>query len=149
MRATLFHNPSAGHKADKDDILAAMKLADFDVRYVSVKQDDVEKALEKKTDLIVVAGGDGTITQILTKLPDRSTPVAVLPLGTANNIARSLGVAGTPQELVETWKPDNVRPVCTENLNANVVMVKSAQDRVRIDRSDPLNGAMDRRIFVQ
>lgn len=111
MRATLFHNPSAGHKADKDDILAAMKLADFDVRYVSVKQDDVEKALEKKTDLIVIAGGDGTITEILTKLLDRSTPVALLPLGTANNIARSLGIAGTPQELVETWKPDNVRPL--------------------------------------
>ncbi|MGB7775771.1 MAG: hypothetical protein WBL77_03555, partial [Pseudolabrys sp.] len=36
MRATLFHNPTAGHKATKDDILAAMKLADFDVRYVSV-----------------------------------------------------------------------------------------------------------------
>ena len=114
-----FHNPSAGHKADKDDILAAMKLADFDVRYVSVKQDDVEKALEKKTDLIVIAGGDGTITEILTKLPDRSTPVAVLPLGTANNIARSLGVAGTPQELVETWKLDNVRPL-------DVGMVKAA-----------------------
>jgi hypothetical protein len=47
MRATLFHNPSAGHKADKNDILAAMKLADFDVRYVSVKQDDIEQALEK------------------------------------------------------------------------------------------------------
>jgi diacylglycerol kinase (ATP) len=94
MRATLFHNPSAGHKADKDDILAAMKLADFDVRYVSVKQDDVEQALDKKTDLIVIAGGDGTITEVTTKLPDRSIPVAVLPLGTANNIARSLGVAG-------------------------------------------------------
>ena len=30
MRATLFHNPTAGHKATKDDILAAMKLPDFD-----------------------------------------------------------------------------------------------------------------------
>jgi diacylglycerol kinase (ATP) len=111
MRATLFHNPSAGHKADKDDILAAMKLADFDVRYVSVKQDDIEQALEKKTDLIVIAGGDGSITEVTTKIPDRSIPVAVLPLGTANNIARSLGVAGTPQELVETWKLDNTRPL--------------------------------------
>ncbi|HET9688289.1 MAG TPA: diacylglycerol kinase family protein, partial [Pseudolabrys sp.] len=111
MRATLFHNPSAGHKADKDDILAAMKLADFDVRYVSVKQDDIEEALKKKTDLIVIAGGDGTITEVTTKLPDRSIPVAVLPLGTANNIARSLGVAGTPQELVETWKLKKTRPL--------------------------------------
>ena len=46
MRATLFHNPTAGHKAAKDEILAAMKLADFDVRYVSVKNGDVEEALK-------------------------------------------------------------------------------------------------------
>jgi diacylglycerol kinase (ATP) len=110
MRAILFHNPSAGHKADKDDILAAMKLADFEVRYVSVKNGDIEKAFEKRTDLIVIAGGDGTITEVLTKVPDRSVPVALLPLGTANNIARSLGIAGMPQELVETWKIDRTHP---------------------------------------
>src|SRR4029077_18637139 len=97
MRATLFHNPTAGHKATKDDILAAMKLADFDVRYVSVKGDSLEEAFEKKADLLVIAGGDGTIAEVLTRLPDRAMPVALLPLGTANNIARSLGIAGTPQ----------------------------------------------------
>jgi diacylglycerol kinase family enzyme len=110
MRATLFHNPTAGHKATKDDILAAMKLADFNVRYVSVKDDNFEEAFEKKADLLVVAGGDGTIAEVLTRLPDRAMPVALLPLGTANNIARSLGIAGTPQELVETWKIDNTHP---------------------------------------
>jgi diacylglycerol kinase family enzyme len=111
MRATLFHNPTAGHKAAKDEILAAMKLIDFDVHYVSVKDDDLKEAFRKKTDLIVVAGGDGTIAEVLTRLPDRSLPIALLPLGTANNIARSLGIAGTPQELVETWKIDRTHPL--------------------------------------
>jgi diacylglycerol kinase family enzyme len=111
MRATLFHNPTAGQKADKDDILAALKLAGFDVRYVSVKNDDVKEAFQKKADLFVIAGGDGTITEVLTIMSDRSLPVALLPLGTANNIARSLGIAGTPQELVETWKLDNTHPL--------------------------------------
>src|SRR5215813_4090218 len=124
MRATLFHNPTAGHAATKDDILAAMKLADFEVRYVSIKNDDVEQALEKKTDLIVVAGGDGTISEVLTKLPDRSIPVALLPLGTANNIARSLGIAGTPQELVETWKIDK-----THALDVGVVKASWGTNR--------------------
>jgi diacylglycerol kinase family enzyme len=111
MKATLFHNPSAGHKADKEHILSALKLANFEARYVSVKNDDVSEALAKKSDLIVIAGGDGTITEVLAKLEDRSTPVALLPLGTANNIARSLGIAGTPQELVETWKIDSFHPL--------------------------------------
>jgi NAD kinase len=83
MRATLFHNPTAGHKIDKDDILAAMKLADFDTHYVSVKNGNVGKALEKKADLIVIAGGDGTIAEVLIQIPDRSVPVAIFPLGTA------------------------------------------------------------------
>src|SRR5262245_13000895 len=111
MRATLFHNPSAGGRAAKDEILAAMKLVDFDVHYVSVKNDDLKDAFKKKADLIVVAGGDGTIAEVLTRLPDRSMPIALLPLGTANNIARSLGIAGTPQELVETWKIERTHPL--------------------------------------
>ena len=111
MRATLFHNPTAGSKAAKDELLAAMKLADFDVHYVSIKNGDLKEAFKRKADLMVVAGGDGTIAEILTKLPDRSLPIALLPLGTANNITRSLGIAGTPQELVETWKIDRTHPL--------------------------------------
>jgi diacylglycerol kinase (ATP) len=53
---------------------------------VSIKQDDIEQTLEKKTDLIVIAGGDGTIIEVMTKLPDRSVPVALLPVPTANQI---------------------------------------------------------------
>lgn len=116
MRALLCHNPTAGSKGhDKDAILAALKLADIDVRYVSLKGDDWEaalkEALKKSADLVVAAGGDGTIGKVLTTLSDRSVPVALLPLGTANNAARSLGIAGTPQELVETWKLERTAPI--------------------------------------
>jgi hypothetical protein len=42
-----------------------------------------------------------------------------------------------------------VGPVCTENLNPDVVMVKSAKYRVRTDDSGPLNRANSRRVFAQ
>jgi diacylglycerol kinase family enzyme len=113
MRALLCVNPTAGSKGyDKDALLAALKLADIDVRdVISVKSEDLAEALKKSADFIVAAGGDGTIGKVLTNLPDRSVPVALFPLGTANNAARSLGIAGTPQELVETWKIENTRPL--------------------------------------
>lgn len=116
MRAILCHNPTAGTKGhDKDAILGALKLADIDVRYVSTKNGDFEEAfrdaLKKSADFVIAAGGDGTIARVLTTLSDRALPVALLPLGTANNAARSLGIAGTPQELVETWKLDRTAPV--------------------------------------
>jgi diacylglycerol kinase family enzyme len=105
MRAIVFHNPSAGSEIhSKDSMLAAFKLADIDARYVSTKAGDIERALRKSVDLVVIAGGDGTVTRIVTAMPDRSVPVGILPLGSANNIARSLGIAGTPQELVESWR---------------------------------------------
>ena len=107
VRALLCHNPSAGTDGkDKDSILAALKLAGYEASYVSVKDDDFKKTLADSADLIVAAGGDGTIASVLIALQDRSRPVAILPLGTANNFARSLGIAGTPQELVETWTLD-------------------------------------------
>lgn len=104
MRAILFHNPTAGPKEiDKAGLLAAFKLADISVDYVSTKQDDLKVALKKFADLFVVAGGDGTVCKVLAGMPDRSIPAAILPLGTANNVARSLGIAGSIHELVEAW----------------------------------------------
>jgi diacylglycerol kinase family enzyme len=108
----LCHNPTAGTSGhDKEGLLAALKLADMDVRYVTVKSGDLDSALKKSADLLVVAGGDGTIDKVLTMLPDRSVPVALFPLGTANNAARSLGIAGTPQELVESWQIERTCPL--------------------------------------
>jgi diacylglycerol kinase (ATP) len=49
----------------------------------------------------VVAGGDGTVGYVFCNLADRSIPIGVMPFGSANNIARSLGIAGTPAELAE------------------------------------------------
>jgi diacylglycerol kinase (ATP) len=104
MRALLFHNPKAGDgRVSKRDLLAACRLAGLSATYCSTKEDDVEKHLLRSTDLIIVAGGDGTVSQIVCKLPDCDIPVAIVPLGNANNIARSLGISGSPQELAETW----------------------------------------------
>jgi diacylglycerol kinase family enzyme len=105
MRVTVFHNPGAGKTGHgKDEILAALKLADHKVRYVSTKSDKFKSEIEKvEGDFIVAAGGDGTIAEVIAKLGNRKLPIGILPLGTANNIARSLAIAGEPQILVETW----------------------------------------------
>src|SRR5215510_1008668 len=111
MRALLVHNPTAGTKAhDKDSIVDALHLADFKVDYVSTKEDHVKEALKDEPDLVVAAGGDGTVAYVFTHLPDHSIPIGLLPLGSANNIARSLGIAGTPQELAEQWRIGKTRP---------------------------------------
>ncbi len=112
MKVLLCHNPNAGNKGhDRDSLEAALKLAGHDVRYASVKDEKFVDAFDKSVDLIVAPGGDRTLATVLTQIPDRSVPVALLPLGTANNFARSLGIAGTPQELVEMWDREHTCPV--------------------------------------
>jgi diacylglycerol kinase (ATP) len=111
MFAVIFHNPNSGTKAvDKQSLLAAIKLANIDGVYVSTKSDDFEKALDQKADLFVAAGGDGTIRKVIIAGRERKVPIAIFPLGTANNVARSLGISGTPQELTETWDVEHAIP---------------------------------------
>lgn len=49
-------------------------------------------ALAKKPDLMILGGGDGTISGLVDHLVGTNTALAVLPLGTANSFVRSLGI---------------------------------------------------------
>lgn len=51
-----------------------------------------------RVDLIVIGGGDGTISAALPALLEARRPLGILPLGTANNTARTLGI---PSDLSE------------------------------------------------
>jgi diacylglycerol kinase family enzyme len=106
VRATLIHNPGAGSqgKGDARKLEKLLSRSGHEVRYVSSK-DDWKRALEKKADLVVVAGGDGTVGRVIRRMVGRSAPVAVLPSGTANNFARTFGLLDHHfEELVEGWE---------------------------------------------
>lgn len=49
---------------------------------------------------MLAAGGDGTIGKVAFRLIDSGIPLSVLPLGTANNLARALGFFVSPEEII-------------------------------------------------
>ena len=51
-----------------------------------------KRAIEETVDLVVVAGGDGTVRVVCAELARTAIPVAVLPAGTGNLLARNLGI---------------------------------------------------------
>ena len=107
MKATLIHNPGAGVNpvATAGQIEALMKHAGYKVRYCSTKEKGWSRALKKPADLVVVAAGDGTVGRVARRMVGRGIPIAVLPLGTANNISKTLGIAGLQlTELIASWK---------------------------------------------
>ena len=101
MRAIVLHNPDAGNgDVAADELLAALAGGGVTaVRYCSTRQPDFAQALGEPADLIVVAGGDGTVIKVVPHLRGRTLPIAILPLGGANNVARSLGITGDPLEI--------------------------------------------------
>ena len=107
MRVTLIHNPGAGRQAAGQTVRLRKFLADcgYEVRYQSSKDEGWKKALKKPAELVVVAGGDGTVARVTRRMAGRGIPMALLPSGTANNIARTLGLTERPfEELVRGWQ---------------------------------------------
>ncbi|WP_433167956.1 diacylglycerol/lipid kinase family protein [Kribbella sp. CA-247076] len=52
-----------------------------------------KRAIDETVDLVVVAGGDGTVRVVCAELARSGIPVAVLPAGTGNLLARNLGIS--------------------------------------------------------
>jgi diacylglycerol kinase family enzyme len=61
-------------------------------------------------DLVVAAGGDGTVRGCAEGLAETGVPLAIVPHGTANLLARSLGIPGHPKSALDiALDPDGTR----------------------------------------
>lgn len=105
-RVLLVHNPDAGfNQPGGDEILEMIRRAGHQPIYQSSKLADLGPALAQGVDLVAAAGGDGTVTTVLRWCAGLGAPVAILPMGTANNVAVSLGQRGKIEELIRRWGP--------------------------------------------
>ena len=80
--------------------MAALAEAGHHATYQSTKEPGFKKALKQPANLVLAAGGDGTIGKVAFRLIDSGIPLSVLPLGTANNVARALGFVASPEEII-------------------------------------------------
>lgn len=110
----LLHNPSAGNEDHSEEALVSLLEANgFGCQYASVDKKTWKK-MEEKVDFIVAAGGDGTIRKITKelldrKLSDKTWPIGLLPLGTANNIAQTLEISGNTEKIIQSWHNPQVK----------------------------------------
>ena len=111
MRALLIHNPKAGdRKHGKKQLIWSLKRNGLQAFYQSIKERGWEKAFKKPVDLVIAAGGDGTVHKTAWQIIDSGIPLAILPLGTANNLARSLGFTGSADEILQSLHCGKSRP---------------------------------------
>src|SRR5690349_9593233 len=109
----LLHNPTAGNEDhDSGELVSLMEKNGFECQYASMKKE--WKEIDEQVDFIVAAGGDGTIRKItkqllVRKLSEKTWPIALLPLGTANNIAQTLDIQGSTEEIIQSWHDTDVK----------------------------------------
>jgi len=104
----LLHNPDAGNEDHSEEKLVSLLEANgFECCYSSMNKKNWKK-IEEEVDFIVAAGGDGTIRKITKellgrKLSEKTWPIGLLPLGTANNIAQTLEINESTEDIIQSW----------------------------------------------
>lgn len=95
MNVTLVYNEKAGGAGAEDEVLAGLADIGWKVsRRITTRE--LESSLGHGADLFVAAGGDGTIGKVAKRVARTEIPMAIVPMGTANNVARSLGLGIDP-----------------------------------------------------
>jgi diacylglycerol kinase (ATP) len=101
MHALLIHNPASGSGSPTPSELTAwLRDVGLDVTYQSAKDNDFFRKLDGATDVVIAAGGDGTVTKIAKRLVGRDHPLGIIPLGTSNNVASAMGIRGDVPEII-------------------------------------------------
>ncbi len=72
----------------------------------------IQKALaEVKPDSVLVGGGDGTVSLVADLLAGREYKLGVIPLGTANDFVRNLGIEPTVEHAIQVIKSGWTQPI--------------------------------------
>jgi diacylglycerol kinase family enzyme len=122
MRATLIYNVKSSAPASREEVLSALAKIGWQVDR-SLSEQELEGGLGHPADVVVVTGGDGTVGTVAKRLAGTGIPMAIVPTGSANNIARSLGIGVGPSAAV----PGLARPV-ERHVDLGIVHTESTRE---------------------
>ena len=110
-------NPSAGSVHDVEELVKQIEqLPDSEV-HRTTKAGSAARfaraALRKGCELIVAAGGDGTLNEVINGLKESAAEarVGLIPLGTGNDFARTIGLPTDPAAALQVLRAGHTRAV--------------------------------------
>jgi YegS/Rv2252/BmrU family lipid kinase len=119
MKITIIANPVAGRgRAYKiiHRLTQHWPYQDWEYEFLSTRCPEhagilALEQLPNPPDLLAVCGGDGTLHEVVSRVSNPPFPVALLPAGTANVLARDLGLPFDPVRALEVALKRAVRRV--------------------------------------
>ena len=128
--AAVFLSKGAGALADADAqraeerLAAALRSSGYDPAVVRLGGGEIENAARRAADdgadVVIVCGGDGSVAAAASALVGRSTPLAILPMGTRNHFARDLALPLDGEEAARALRQSAVRAVDVGEVNGRV-----------------------------
>lgn len=120
MRALLILNPVSGDHEPNTEKVAAIRAqlvaAPFSLEVQETTPERGARLLAREAvaagvEVILVGGGDGTVSEVARELVQKPATLGILPIGTFNNIARSIGVLGELPAATQVIADGNVRSI--------------------------------------
>ncbi len=104
----IIYNPAAGAGSIKklDAVIEIIRSKGINVtksetRYAGHAQEIAAQSKNKNYDLVVAAGGDGTMNEVVNGIYPGKMPVAIIPLGTVNVLALEIGLKKTVRSIAD------------------------------------------------
>lgn len=137
MRSILILNPASGvsplatsHKepeSNEEMILAVLRKYDIEPEVWHTTVEDpgnglAKQAADEGADLVIAAGGDGTVHAVASGLVGRESTLGIIAMGTMNNLAQSLGVSTDIEEACEIIARGATRAIDIGKINDTIFL---------------------------
>jgi diacylglycerol kinase (ATP) len=126
-RARLIYNPTSGREAIRKalpDVLAKLEAAGYEASaHATTGAGDASQAariaIERGYEVVIAAGGDGTIYEVVNGLADAENrpKLGVIPTGTTNDFARALHIPRSIDAAVDIIAEGHTMPVDIGKMN--------------------------------
>lgn len=126
-RARIIYNPTAGREIFKRhiaEVLQKLEMAGYETScHATTGAGDAKKAartaVERKYDVVICAGGDGTINEVVNGLAEQDyrPKLGVIPTGTTNDFARALHIPRDIDAAVDIIAAGHTIPIDIGRMN--------------------------------
>jgi len=111
VRIALLHSQKSGRRLPLETVRETLVREGHELVRIVSDRTQVLQLADEPAELVVAAGGDGTVSAAARAIVGRNVPLAMLPLGTANNFAFSVGAVGSIDEIARRWHSAPRRPL--------------------------------------
>lgn len=115
--ACIILNPAAGSVKDADALMERLRSLPATTLKITSNRGSAGRfaraAVKRGCDLIVAAGGDGTLNEVINGIgePSGNVRVGLIPLGTGNDFARTLGIPTDLDQCIELLLAGHTRAI--------------------------------------